>query len=143
MTVTFIGISRYARRYPTTLMVEARVLAEGGWNRAEIRRVLQERHGVAPDRETIKRWCSPSYSDRINAVRRPGAVRRRSKQWNFRLGGGRVTKEYQLAFMHRLEDAGVSHDAIGKVCGVVLDRPLTKWQVRYALIRDDDDAKAA
>jgi hypothetical protein len=116
--------------YPISVVNTARKMHEAGWGPTFIRRALA-RDGINVADVTIKRWVDEDYAERQRAAHRARQARKRAEQARFTTHG--ASDEYRMALMRRLRAEGLSCTAIGKVSGVLFDKPLTDGQVRYAL----------
>lgn len=126
------------RRYDTSTIVEVKRYAEAGWSQREIRRVMLREHGFAPSFETISKWLNEDYAEKARARVRRSELKVRAQRWSFRLPGrgGVQTKEYQDAFIRRLDQENLASTSIAKVCNVVFGERCTTYRVLKVLGRE-------
>lgn len=125
-----------ALRYDTRTVANAQRLADAGWSLRRIQSIMEKEYGVRPARDTLKTWTDPEFAERRRAEHRRKRTKQRVENWNFRMGGSKATREYQEAFICRLDLAGVPMQSIAKVCTVVFpDDGWTRARVAYLLGR--------
>lgn len=122
-----------ARRWPTSVAVQARKFHADGWTTRQIARLIEKEHGVAPSPNTVKCWVDQDYAER----RRKDFAHyhRQRADWQFTFPGrGFRSSEYQAAFIRRLRKEGAAVASIAAVCRVVFaDDSWTYGRVRYVL----------
>ena len=120
------------REYPASLASEARTMSAGGWSGHAIHGVFVARLGDgAPSRCTVYRWLDKSGKHAAAESRRMARIYAEHASFTF----GVRSPEWQDAFIVRLRDAGLKPASIAKVTGVVLDEPLSRYEVGQRLGR--------
>lgn len=118
-------------RYSTADVLEVTRLADAGWSRRDIQRMLLRDQGYAPSLDTMSRWLSPTYADRRRSNLRDWNGRLRAERgYTFRLANGRDTEHLHRAFAIRLRQEGEPVQGIARVCGVVFGGRWTADRVR-------------
>ena len=120
------------REYPASLASEARTMAAGGWSGHAIHCLLVKRLGDdAPSRVTVYRWLDINGKHAATESRRMARLSATTASFRF----PSRSPEWQDAFIVRLRDAGLKPASIAKVTGVVLDEPLSRYEVGQRLGR--------
>lgn len=119
-------------RWPGSVVAEARRLAEGGWTTGQIARLIGNRHGKQPSRNTVLRWVDPAHTAKENQRRCESNRIEWAERWTFTLGSAK-SPEYRQAFIRRLRTEGVPASSIAKVCTVVFATPVKQSEVLATL----------
>lgn len=119
------------QRYTTAEIQLARELYAGGWNIAEICRVIASETGRSPSRGTVTTWVDDNY--RLRRIEKIAARQRvdNAKTATFRLSSRSL--EYQAAFVRRLRDEDVTVRGIARCCRVVFGGRWTEYRVKQLL----------
>jgi hypothetical protein len=122
-----------ARRYTSADKAEALKLKHGGWNTAEITRLMQAA-GIPVTYTAVRLWVDPEFAERHRAHNRAAKRRKLAETATFSWPG-RATPDWKLRRMEVLRRAGVSVSAIKKIMHIDFpnDPPLTEHQIRYAI----------
>jgi hypothetical protein len=115
-------------RYPARAILRAREHRLAGWSLSDVRRLIGEEFGSAPNRQTVKGWLDPQYATRRRRQQRSGERRRRGVKPNRRLSA-----DWKAEQIVRLHEAGCSVRSITVVAAVLWGDELTEHQVRGRL----------
>jgi len=126
----------HGRRYPISVVTEARQLAAGDWTPAEIAKVLNRR-GIPVARDTVARWVKPDVHLRRNRTSLANARRARAAA---RLASADpwlradATPEYKTARLLALDRLGVLDRAqIAAVLTIDFGAPINAAMVSAAI----------
>lgn len=124
---------RRQTRYPLSLIVEARELAEAGWTPTQIRRFFEQSHGVRPALSSVRGWVDEGW--------RESQVRWNRRSYERRTRGVAVTplraprSEAEARMIELRNTHGLSYQAISVVLRVYHGVEWGPEKVRYICTR--------
>lgn len=111
--------------YPAPLLAEAQRLSDGGWNPAEITRILR-RNGSPVSEPTVRRWVDPEYAAR-------------QREWNRRAQALHRVRENPPRFITVLRRQPTREYAEARAKALVQVAGLTPGMAARAMTFDFDE----